>query len=103
MFLDKESLIYNLIIELEATIDNVLLQCNCLIHLVDAENNNTAVVSKSKCRVEVGSNLHTIYYYIKEQFLKLEIKLNACVKKKLFPHHMNNFINIDRVLFFLSN
>lgn len=54
MFLDAESLIYHLIIELEATIDNVLLQCNCSINLIDIENNNTAVVSKSKCREEVG-------------------------------------------------
>lgn len=54
MFLNAESLIYHLIIELEATIDNVLLQCNCSINLIDIENNNTAVVSKSKCREEVG-------------------------------------------------
>lgn len=53
MFLDTESIIYHLIIELEATIDNVLLQCNCPIHFIDVENNNTAVVSKSKCREEV--------------------------------------------------
>jgi len=53
MFLDTKCLIYNLIIELEATIDNILLQCNCSIHLIDVENNNTAVVSKSKCREEV--------------------------------------------------
>ena len=53
MFLDSENLIYHLIIELEATIDNVLLQCNCLINLIDVENNNNAVVSKSKCKEEV--------------------------------------------------
>lgn len=53
MFLDTDNLIYHLIIELEATIDNVLLQSNCSINLIDIENNNTAVVSKSKCREEV--------------------------------------------------
>lgn len=53
MFLDTDNLIYHLIIELEATIDNILLQCNCTINLIDIENNNTAVVSKSKCREEV--------------------------------------------------
>lgn len=53
MFLDSENLIYHLIIELEATIDNVLLQCNCLVNLIDVENNNNAVVSKSKCKEEV--------------------------------------------------
>lgn len=54
MFLDADNLIYHLIIELEATIDNILLQCDCLINLIDFENNNTAVVSKSKCREEVN-------------------------------------------------
>lgn len=53
MFLDTDNLIYHLIIELEATIDNILFQCNCSINLIDIENNNTAVVSKSKCRDEV--------------------------------------------------
>ena len=53
MFLDSENLIYHLIVELEATIDNVLLQSNCSINLIDAENNNNAVVSKSKCKEEV--------------------------------------------------
>lgn len=57
MFLDKENLFYHLIIELEATIDNVLLQCNCSINFIDIENNNTAVVSMSKCREEVGTNV----------------------------------------------
>lgn len=61
MFLDTENLIYHLIIELEATIDNVLLQSNCSIHLIDVENNNTAVVSKSKCREEV---INTIVYVL---------------------------------------
>lgn len=56
MFLDAENLIYHLIIELEAAIDNVLLQCNCAINLIDVEHNNTAVVSKSKCREEVSYN-----------------------------------------------
>lgn len=62
MFLDTENLIYHLIIELEATIDNILLQCNCSIHLIDIENNNTAVVSKSKCREEV--HILVDYYII---------------------------------------
>lgn len=53
MFLDTENLIYHLIIELEGTIDNILLQCNCSINLIDGENNNTAVVSKSKFKEEV--------------------------------------------------
>lgn len=54
LFLDATNLIYHLIIELEATIDNILLQCNCSINLIDVENNNTAVVSKSKCREEAS-------------------------------------------------
>jgi hypothetical protein len=55
MFLDTDNLIYHLIIELEATIDNILLQCNCSINFIDIENNNSAVVSKSKCKEEVQS------------------------------------------------
>lgn len=58
MILDTENLIYHLIIELEATIDNVLLQCDCLVNLIDFENNNTAVVSKSKCKEEVSANTY---------------------------------------------
>lgn len=59
MFLDTENAIHHLIIELEATIDNVLLQSNCSVNLIDVENNNTAVVSRSKCREEV-SLIHVI-------------------------------------------
>lgn len=54
MFLDAENIYYHLIIELETTIDNVLLQCNSAINLIDIDNNNTAVVSKSKCNEEVS-------------------------------------------------
>lgn len=64
MFLDSKNLIYHLIIELEATIDNVLLQCNCSINLIDIENNNTAVVSKSKCREEVSIIVYFILCYL---------------------------------------
>lgn len=66
MLLDTENIIYHLIIELEATIDNVLLQCNSSINLIDVENNNTAVVSKSKCRDEVIFALNVLFYYMKD-------------------------------------
>lgn len=61
MFLDVKHLIYHLIIELEATIDNILLQCNCSIHMIDAENNNTAVVSRSKCSEEVNDIIYLLF------------------------------------------
>ncbi|XP_060865986.1 Bardet-Biedl syndrome 7 protein homolog [Metopolophium dirhodum] len=74
MFLDSENLIYHLIIELEATIDNVLLQCNCLINLIDVENNNNAVVSKSKCKEEDNNKL-LITYRCQLNTTKLELKM----------------------------
>ncbi|KAE9534871.1 hypothetical protein AGLY_008163 [Aphis glycines] len=74
MFLDSENLIYHLIIELEATIDNVLLQCNCLVNLIDVENNNNAVVSKSKCKEEDNNKL-LITYRCQLNTTKLELKM----------------------------
>ncbi|XP_050436713.1 Bardet-Biedl syndrome 7 protein homolog isoform X2 [Adelges cooleyi] len=74
MLLDPENITYHLIIELEATIDNVLLQCNCLIHLIDVEANNTAVVSKSKCN-EQDDNKLLITYRCQMNTTKLELKM----------------------------
>ncbi|XP_050526408.1 Bardet-Biedl syndrome 7 protein homolog isoform X2 [Daktulosphaira vitifoliae] len=74
--LDSESLIYHLIIELEATIDNILLQCNCLVNFVDVENNNTAVVSKSKYNEEDNNKL-LITYRCQLNTTKLELKMWA--------------------------
>ncbi|XP_024081232.1 Bardet-Biedl syndrome 7 protein homolog [Cimex lectularius] len=60
MILVKEKSILQLTIETETPIDNVLLQSNVTINLLDVEQ-NSAVVSHSKCHKSSGNKLLATY------------------------------------------
>lgn len=53
MSLNKEEAVYQLSIEVETAIDNVLIQSDVAIELLDVEK-NSAVVSHSKCSPNVS-------------------------------------------------
>lgn len=60
MVLHKEDASYSLSIELDASIDNILIQSDTPIDLLDTEN-NSAVVSLSACNPKEGNFILATY------------------------------------------
>lgn len=59
MILNKESAVYQLIIEVEMAIDNILLQSDVPLELLDVDK-NSAVLSRSACPTNVNIHLWKI-------------------------------------------
>lgn len=60
MVLHKEDASYSLSVELDASIDNILIQSDTPIDLLDTEN-NSAVVSLSACDIKEGNFVLATY------------------------------------------
>lgn len=84
MTLIKDESLFQLTIEMETAIDNILLQSDVPIKLLDVEK-NSAVVSLSGCEPNVRVNCFFKKYYILSESALLFFKLNSYVTHKNMP------------------
>ncbi|XP_058807085.1 Bardet-Biedl syndrome 7 protein homolog [Phymastichus coffea] len=75
MTLNKEDASYSLVIELDRSIDNILIQSDTPIDMLDVEGNN-AVMSRSSCDPNEG-NFALVTYRCQDNTNRLEMRLRS--------------------------